>query len=127
MTFRADASIKKRLILCLIVLSVISVVQVATASFLQYTLYRNSQTQQVLTKVATSQMLADMKHDGIQGDVYQIIDAAKQNDAEAAKAARDSLAEDIDILNGAFAVVTSQTYSDKLAAQVAKSPPLKDD
>ena len=126
-TFRADASIKKRLILCLIVLSVISVVQVATASFLQYTLYRNSQTQQVLTKVATSQMLADMKHDGIQGDVYQIIDAAKQNDAAAAKAARDSLAEDIDILNGAFAVVTSQTYSDKLAAQVARSPGPKDD
>ena len=127
MTLRADASIKKRLILCLIVLSVISVVQVATASFLQYTLYRNGQTQQVLTKVATSQMLADMKHDGIQGDVYQIIDAAKQNDPVAAKAARDSLAEDIDILNGAFAVVTSQSYSEKLAAQVAKSPGPKDD
>ena len=126
-THASDHSIKRRMILCLIVLSVISVVQVATASFLQYTLYRNSHTQQVLTKVATSQMLADMKHDGIQGDVYQIIDAAKQNDAAAAKAARDSLAEDINILNGAFAVVTSQSYSDKLAVQVAKSPGPKDD
>ncbi|MFX8848675.1 hypothetical protein ABTM68_20665, partial [Acinetobacter baumannii] len=44
----ADASIKRRLVLCLAVLSIISVVQVATASFLQYTLYRNSQAQQVL-------------------------------------------------------------------------------
>lgn len=114
----ADVSIKRRLILCLVVLSGISVVQVAVASFLQFTLYRNGQEQQVLNQVATRQMLGDMKHDSVQGDVFRMLDATQRNDAAAMKAAQQSLAEDIGVLEEAYAFVLSQHYDEALQSRM---------
>jgi hypothetical protein len=44
----AAASIKQRLLLCLMALAAVSVVQVAAASFLQYRLYSTNQAQRAL-------------------------------------------------------------------------------
>ena len=118
MSTATNASIKKRLILCLIVLSIISVVQVAGASVLQYTLYRNSQSTQLLNDVAVRQMLTDMKHDSIQGDVFRMMDALQRNNPAAFKDANDSMADDIGVLDEAFGFVQAQTYSARLSEQV---------
>lgn len=119
MTASGNASIKRRLVLCLIVLCTISVVQVATASFLQYTLYRNNQDQQLLSSVATRQMLGDMKHDTIQGDVFRMIDAAARNDAAGVKTASDAMGEDIDALGEAYDYVFAQTYPPSIQGLIA--------
>lgn len=106
---KADVSIKRRLIMCLIVLSVISMVQVGIASTLQYILYSNSQEQHVLSEVAVRQMNGDMMHDAIQGDVFRMIEASQRNDTAAVKAANDSMVEDIGILDESYGFVFAQT------------------
>ncbi|MDE2621251.1 MAG: HAMP domain-containing protein, partial [Sphingomonadales bacterium] len=80
--------------------------------------YRNGQSSQVLNDVAVKQMLGDMKHDSIQGDVFRMMDAAQRNDPAAMKDATTSLSEDIAALDEAYAFVFQQSYSDALAQQI---------
>ena len=118
MMTKADVSIKRRLIMCLIVLSVISVVQVSIASALQYILYSNSQEQHILGSVAVRQLDGDMMHDAIQGDVFRMIDAVQRNEPAAVKAANDSMVQHIGILDESYGYVFAQNYKGALQQQV---------
>jgi methyl-accepting chemotaxis protein len=115
------ASIKRRLILCLLVLSIISVVQVSAASFLQFSLYRGGEMQRLMAQVSVRQMFGDRKHDGIRGDIAQLIDATNHQDQAKRQDALHSLNRDIDDINGAFGFVFAQSYPAELQHWVSDS------
>jgi methyl-accepting chemotaxis protein len=115
---KANASIKRRMILTLLVLSIISVVQVSASSFLQWSQYSNGQKQRGLAELSRNQTYGDMKHDAIQGDIFRLVDAVGRNDDAKRREAAASLEEDIAAMNRSFGVVFAGHYPDTLQARV---------
>ena len=117
----ASASIKRRLLLCLLVLSIISVVQVSAASFLQFSLYHEGEMQRLMAQVSARQMSGDRMHEGIRGDIAQLIEAANHQDQARRRKALNALDHDSAAINGAFGYVFAQNYPPGLRQWVSQS------
>lgn len=92
-------SLKKKFVILGIVLVSIAI----ATEFLNYKTTAIAQSQQVATEVIQRHMDADMKHDGIRGNVYSALVAAKTGDAELLKSSQEEVksmseefAEDVD-------------------------------
>ena len=111
----ADAkSIKQQFSFALFWLSVVLIFQAAAFVFVQYEEHKLELQQQLMTSVTTHQMFGDMKHDGIQGDVFRFIDATGRGDRAKIAEAVSATNQDIVELNKTYDFVFAQTYSEPL-------------
>ena len=111
-------TIAQRAVLCLVALSAVALAQCAASLFLSHSLRRNAEVQHMLSDVRVAQMYGDMKHDGIQGDVFRLIDATQAHDAVRVEATRKAIAFDIGEINAAYGKVFAQGYGPELQAKV---------
>ena len=111
-------TIKKRVSLCLVALSAVALAQCGASLFLSQSLRRNSETQQMLSDVRVAQMYGDMKHDGIQGDIFRLIDATQAHDGKRSEAAQKDVSFDIGEINDTYGKVFAQSYAPALQGQV---------
>ena len=127
MLFKKTMTIKQCMTLCLALLIGVSVAQSLVTFALEHSLRTNGLQQRMMSRVQTSQMLGDMKHDGIQGDIYRLIDAAQRQDGDLRRKTLAGLAEDIEVIEKAFDDVYANTYPEVLQARVDASRPLLKD
>ena len=118
MKLLSNGSIRGRMISCLVLLIVVSIIEVVTQSALQYRLHRMSQIQALMTDVTAQQMFGDMKHDGIQGDVFRLAAAIQAHDDAKRKQTLDDLSYDIASINKSYGFVFAQTYAEPLQSTV---------
>jgi hypothetical protein len=69
-----------------------------------------------MTSVTEHQMFGDMKHDGVQGDVFRMIDAQQRGDNTKLHEAATATDQDVDALTKTYDFVFTQTYPDPLQA-----------
>ena len=111
-------TIRQRAVTCLVWLSAVAVAQCAASVFLSHALRQNAGVQHMLSDVRVAQMYGDMKHDGIQGDIFRLVDATQAHDAARVDAEQKAVATDIGEINGTYGKVFAQAYSPALQAQV---------
>ena len=111
-------SIRRRVVWCLVALSTVAVAQGIASFTLGYGLRQNAATQRMLSDVRVAQMYGDMKHDGIQGDVFRLIDATQRHDAAHIDAAQKDITFDIGEINSTYGKVFAQHYAPDLQAKV---------
>ncbi|WP_353228676.1 methyl-accepting chemotaxis protein [Novosphingobium sp.] len=121
MSSAQTVTIKKRYALSVIVLVCVAVVQAAAFVYLQYASHVLDLRQQLMTSVTQHQMLGDMKHDGIQNDVFRLIDAQQRGDTGKVHEALSGTADNIDTLIKAYDFVFAQTYDEPLQSAVRKT------
>eukprot|EP01037_Dinobryon_pediforme_P016920 gene16920-17107_t len=107
-------SIKQRFSLSLAVLICVAVVQTSAFAYVQYLANALQQQQQLMTSVTEHQMFGDMKHDGVQGDVFRLIDAQQRGDSAKLHEAATATDQDIDALIKTYDFVFAQTYPEPL-------------
>ena len=107
-------SIKQRFSLSLAVLIVVAVIQTAAFAYVQYLANALQRQQQLMTSVTEHQMFGDMKHDGVQGDVFRMIDAQQRGDTAKLHEAATAADQDIDALIKTYDFVFTQVYSEPL-------------
>ena len=111
-------TIKERAVLCLVTLALVAFAQCGASLFMGEALRRNGQTQHMLSDVRVAQMYGDMKHDGIQGDIFRLIDATQRHDQPHIDAAQKDIAFDIGEINMTYGKVFAQHYAPDLQAKV---------
>ena len=109
-------TIKERVVLCLVALSGVALGQCAASLFLGHALRQNGEVQHMLADVRVAQMYGDMKHDGIQGDVFRLIDATQAHDTKRVEAAQKDITFDIGELNDTYGKVFAHNYAQELQA-----------
>ena len=120
----AEMTIQRRLALCMGVLGTVCAVQFISTSALNYAQYSSMKAQRLTAEVQNRQMLGDMKHDGIQGDVFRIEGAVRTSNAHFAESSAKDMASDIAELDSAYAFVYDHTYEGALqdAVEATKAP-----
>jgi hypothetical protein len=91
-------TIKKRFSLSLIVLASVASAQVVAFAYLEYLGHQLDFQQDLMTSVTTHQMFGDMKHDGIQRDMFRLIDASGRGDRTRIGETLSASGQDIDDL-----------------------------
>ncbi len=107
-------TIKTRFARALIVLIAVALLQSAGFVYVQYAAHKLGQQQELMTSVTAHQMWGDMKHDGIQGDVFRLIDAKQRGDEAKVRETLTGVGEDIDALVKTYDFVFAQTYPEPL-------------
>jgi methyl-accepting chemotaxis protein len=127
MSVTTALSIKKRYSLSLIVLAAVVAAQIVAFVTIEYLSHQLDYQQDLMTDVTSHQMFGDMKHDGIQGDVFRLIDASQRGDqAKVTKTIADT-GQDIDDLIKTYNFVFGQTYAEPLQSASQKTRPDRDD
>ena len=111
-------TIKNRLAICLAALAIVSVGQLGASGILQYLMHQISAAEREMAEVEGYQMMGDMKHDSIQGDMFRMVDAAQRNDIPKRTAALESMNEDIESLNTSYGHVFAKSYDGELQEKV---------
>ncbi len=113
-------TIRQRVVWCLAALSAVAVAQCGASFLLGHTLRDIGRVQHMLSDVRVAQMYGDMKHDGIQSDIFRLIDATQRHDAEHIAAAQKGITFDIGEINTTYGKVFAQSYAPDLQAKVEK-------
>jgi methyl-accepting chemotaxis protein len=119
-------TIKRRFAFALSLLAGVVALQCLAFAAIQVLQHRLALRQQLMTEVTAHQMWGDMKHDGIQGDVFRLIDATTRSDHAKASDAITATRGDIDELNKTYDFVFSQSYDEPLQAISRKTQPDRD-
>jgi len=119
-------SIKRRFGFALSLLIAVVAMQCVAFVAIQVVQHRLSLRQQLMTEVTARQMWGDMKHDGIQGDVFRLIDATARGDRGKANEATTATRADIDELNKTYNFVFAQSYDEPLQSIARKTRPDRD-
>jgi methyl-accepting chemotaxis protein len=114
MTAASVVSIKQRFSLSLAVLICVAVIQTSAFAYVQYLANALQRQQQLMTSVTEHQMFGDMKHDGVQGDVFRLIDAQQRGDSAKLHEAATATDQDIDALIKTYDFVFAQAYPEPL-------------
>ena len=96
-------SIRDRLIVCLAMLSLVSVVQVSASSFLQWQVHTRQADQQAMQAAQRQQLIATAKHSAIEADLLLMASARARADMTSADRAAHQLDADIAALDSATA------------------------
>ena len=118
MSLASGNSIRSRLTTCLGVLLAAIALQTVSGLILQWRQHALSVQQGAMTQVTADQMLGDMKHDGIQGDIFRLRDALAAGDTVKRDATLKDLSDDIGVINAMYGYVFAQSYPAALQAQV---------
>ena len=113
-----DVSIRRRVVWCLVALSAVAIAQCLASFTLGYGLRQNAATQRMLSDVRVAQMYGDMKHDGIQGDVFRLIDAVQRHDDQRRQDSLNAITFDIGEIDGTYGKVFAHHYAPALQGQV---------
>jgi hypothetical protein len=103
-------TINQRYTLSVIVLASVACAQAGAFVTVKYLTHGLDLQQQLMTSVTSHQMWGDMKHDGIQGDVFRLIDAQQRGDAQKSRATIAATGQDVDELVKTYDFVFGQTY-----------------
>ena len=122
----STVTIKQRFARALGVLIAVSVIQAAAFVTVQYLAHGLQLQQQLMTSVTEHQMLGDMKHDGVQGDVFRMIDAQQRGDQAKLREAASGLEADVAELAKTYDFVFAQDYAEPLASASRKTVPDRD-
>ena len=113
-----QVTIRHRVLACLVALSAVAVAQCLASFILGFELRNSAHTQRMLGNVRVAQMYGDMKHDGIQGDVFRLIDAVQHKDAKRAADTQNDITFDIGEINMTYGKVFAEHYAPALQAKV---------
>jgi methyl-accepting chemotaxis protein len=126
MSSASSVSIKTRYGTSLLVMALVVAAQILTFTYLQYLSHQLTVQQDLMTSVTSHQMFGDMKHDGIQGDVFRLIDATQRGDRAKADEATTASAQDIADLIKTYNFVFAQSYAEPLQSISRKTLPDRD-
>jgi methyl-accepting chemotaxis protein len=126
MSHASAVTIKKRYLHSLIVLACVVSSQLAAFSYIQYLSHQLDFQQDLMTDVTAHQMFGDMKHDGIQGDVFRLIDATQRGDHDKITKTISDTAQDVDDLTKTYNFVFDQKYAEPLQSISQKTLPDRD-
>jgi methyl-accepting chemotaxis protein len=127
MAVASAVTIKKRYSLSLIVLALVVAAQIAAFVTIEYLSHQLDFQQDLMTDVTSHQMFGDMKHDGIQGDVFRLIDATQRGDHDKITKTIADTGQDVDDLIKTYNFVFDQTYPEPLQSISQKTRPDRDD
>jgi methyl-accepting chemotaxis protein len=120
-------TIKRRFALSLAVLVSGALIEAGAFAYVQYTQHKLELQQQVMTSVTTHQMFGDMKHDGIQSDVFRLMDGSNRGDGGKVSEALTGTSEDIAALLKTYDFVFAQTYPEPMQSIAQKTHSDRDD
>jgi methyl-accepting chemotaxis protein len=126
MSSASSVSIKTRYGTSLLVMALVVAAQILTFTYIQYLSHQLTVQQDLMTSVTSHQMFGDMKHDGIQGDVFRLIDATQRGDRAKADEATTASAQDIADLIKTYNFVFAQSYAEPLQSISRKTLPDRD-
>ena len=126
MSAASAVTIKKRYSYSLFVLAIVVAIQIAAFSYVQYQSHLLDYQQDLMTDVTAHQMFGDMKHDGIQGDVFRLIDASGRGDKSKMGETLAATNQDIDDLIKTYNFVFAQKYPEPLQTISQKTLPDRD-
>ena len=122
----STVTIKQRFARALGVLIAVAVIQAGAFVTVQYLAHGLQLQQQLMTSVTEHQMLGDMKHDGVQGDVFRMIDAQQRGDQAKLREAAGGVEADVAELAKTYDFVFAQDYAEPLASAARKTVPDRD-
>jgi methyl-accepting chemotaxis protein len=114
-----NVNIKQCFTRCMTILVAVSVLQCVVSLCFQFSLRHQIDVQKSMSDLQMRQMFGDMKHDGIQGDIFRLITAVQDGDGELQKREVKSLDGDIAALNESFVFVFAAEYEEPLKSSVA--------
>ena len=126
MAVASVVTIKKQYVWSLIVLAVVVAMQIAAFCYVQYQSHLLDYQQDLMTDVTSHQMFGDMKHDGIQGDVFRLIDASGRGDKSKMGETLAATGQDIDDLIKTYNFVFAQKFPEPLQTISQKTLPDRD-
>jgi methyl-accepting chemotaxis protein len=126
MALASAITIKRRYGTSLLVLALVVAAQIMAFTYIQYLSHQLTVQQDLMTSVTSHQMFGDMKHDGIQGDVFRLIDATGRGDKAKAEETVTATGQDIADLIKTYDFVFAQTYPEPLQSISRKTVPDRD-